>query len=70
MTFTPDDMSLLKRRMAYCSGPGLHDRLQHVRIGILEMELLAEKYQPLLANDLAINDFDAAVEGRTDGLRR
>lgn len=66
MTFTSDDMALLKRHMAYCSGTGLHDRLQHVRIGILEMELLAEKYQPLLANDLAINDFDAAVEGRMD----
>lgn len=30
------------------------------------MELLAEQYQPLLANDLAINDFDAGIEGRMD----
>jgi len=66
LTFTPEDMALLKRQMAYCSGPGLHDRLQRVRIGIMAMELLAQKYQPLLANDLAINDLDAAVEGRMD----
>jgi hypothetical protein len=66
MTFTPNDMALLKRPMALCPGASLHDRLQHVRIGIWQMELMAQKYQPLLANDLAINDFDAEVEGRMD----
>jgi len=66
MTFTPNDMALLKRHMALCPGTSLHDRLQHVRIGIWQMELLAQKYQPLLANDLAINDFDEEVEGRMD----
>jgi hypothetical protein len=66
MTFTPDDMALLKRRMAVCPGTSLHDRLQHVRIGIWQMELLAQKYQPLLANDLPINEFEAAIAGRTD----
>jgi hypothetical protein len=66
MTFTPADMALLKRHMAVCSGTSLHDRLQHVRIGIWQMELLAQKHQPLLANDLAINDFEAGVEGRMD----
>jgi hypothetical protein len=30
------------------------------------MELLAQKYQPLLANDLAINDFEVGVKGRMD----
>jgi hypothetical protein len=59
-------MALLKRHMALCPGTSLHDRLQHVRIGIWQMELLAQKYQPLLANDLAINDFEAEVEGRLD----
>ena len=66
MTFTPNDMALLKEHMAHCSGTSLHDRLQHVRIGIWQMELLAQKYQPLLANDLAINDSEAVVEGRMD----
>ncbi len=66
MTFTPDDIALLKRRMTACPGTSLHDRLQHVRIGIWQMELLAQKYQPLLANDLPINEFEAAIEGRTD----
>lgn len=66
MTFSPDDINFLKRQLAYCSGPSLHDRLQQVRIGIFEMELLAQKYQPMLANDLGINDFDGAIEGRMD----
>jgi hypothetical protein len=30
------------------------------------MELLAQKHQPLLDNDLAINDFEADLDGRTD----
>jgi hypothetical protein len=66
MTFTSEDMALLKRHLAVCPGTSLHDRLQHVRIGIWQMELLAQKYQPLLANDLAINIFEAGVEGRMD----
>jgi len=66
LNFTPEDMAFLKRHMALCPGTSLHDRLQHVRIGIWQMELLAQKYQPLLANDLAINEFDSEVEGRMD----
>ena len=66
VTFTPEDMAILKRHMALCPGASLHDRLQHVRIGIWQMELLAQKYQPLLANDLAINDYEAETEGRMD----
>jgi hypothetical protein len=66
LTFTPNDMAQLKKHMARCPGTGLHDRLQRVRIGIWQMELLAQKYQPLLANDLAINDFEANVDGRMD----
>mgnify|MGYP001226690781 CR=1 FL=1 len=66
MTFTLNDMALLKGHMSLCMGTSLHDRLQHVRIGIWQMELLAQKFQPLLANDLAINDFEAEVEGRMD----
>ncbi len=66
ITFTPDDIAILKRRMRTCSGESLHDRLQRIRIGIWQMESLAQKYQPLLANDRAINDFDAPVPGRMD----
>lgn len=66
VTFSPDDMALLRRDMTVCPGNSLQDRLQRVRIGIWQMELLAQKYQPLLANDLAINDFEAGVEGRMD----
>ncbi|WP_373509209.1 hypothetical protein [Thiocapsa sp.] len=66
VTFTATDMDLLKRHMAVCPGTSLDDRLQRVRIGIWQMELLAQKYQPLLANDLAINVFEAGVEGRMD----
>jgi hypothetical protein len=66
MTFTSSDMALVKAQMAVCPGDNLHNRLQRVRIGIWQMELLAQKYQPLLANDLAINDFEEGVEGRTD----
>ncbi len=66
MTFTASDMELVKRRMATCQGTSLHDRLQHVRIGIWQMESLAQKYQPLLGNDRSINDFDKEAEGRMD----
>ncbi|NEX17059.1 MAG: hypothetical protein C1943_10620 [Halochromatium sp.] len=65
LRFTSEDMALVKERMATCSGTSLHDRLQRVRIGVWQMELLAEKYQPLLANDLSIND-DRRANGRTD----
>lgn len=66
MIFTSEDMAFLKSQLEYCSGLSLYARLQRVRIGILEMELLAQKYQPLLGNDQAINDFDGTVEGRMD----
>jgi len=66
MTFTPSEIDLVKKRMATCSGSSLHDRLQRIRIGIWQMELLAEKYQPLLANDLSRNEFEEDIVGRTD----
>ncbi len=66
MNFTPDDMELVKERMATCSGTTLHDRLQRVRIGIWQMESLAEKYQPLLVNDLPMNELEEDTVGRTD----
>ncbi|NEX23614.1 hypothetical protein G3480_25625 [Thiorhodococcus mannitoliphagus] len=66
VTFTHDDMAFLKSYMALCPGKRLQDRLQRVRIGVWQMELLAQKYQPFLANDLAINDFEVGVDGRMD----
>lgn len=66
ITFTPEDMATVSDHMAFCSGGSLHDRLQRVRIGIWRMEELAKKYVPVLANDQAINDQDADLDGRTD----
>ena len=66
MTFTPDDMDLLRSRMALCTGASLEDRLQRVRIGIWQMEALAQKYQPVLANDQAINKYELELIGRMD----
>lgn len=63
---SPDDIDLVKKRMATCEDNSLHNRLQRIRIGIWQMELLAEKYQPLLANDLPQNDDEEDVLGRTD----
>jgi hypothetical protein len=66
LTFTATDMTGVVRQMALCSGDGLHDRLQRLRIGIWQMEDLAEKYQPLLANDEAVNNRDQERGGRMD----
>ena len=66
MKFTPDDLALVKKRMATCPDTTFHDRLQRVRIGIWQMELLAEKYQPLLVNDLPMNELEEDTAGRTD----
>ncbi len=66
LTFSANDMAGVKQHLAMCSGSSLHDRLQRLRIGIWQMELLAQKHQPLLSNDLAINDYEHGVEGRTD----
>lgn len=66
ITMTAVDMAGVARQMALCPGDRLHDRLQRLRIGIWQMEALAEKYQPLFANDEAVNDRDRALEGRMD----
>jgi hypothetical protein len=66
VTLDAMDLASVSRHMAVCSGDGLHDRLQRVRIGIWRMEELAKKYLPVLANDQAINDRDADLIGRTD----
>ena len=59
-------MSGVLDQMAYCKDDSVHGRLQRIRIGIWQMELLAQKYVPVLSNDRAINDQEKNVEGRTD----
>lgn len=66
LTFTRADMTEVARQMAQCPGNGWHTRVQRLRIGIWQMELLAQKYQPLLANDMAINKVDRDHQGRMD----
>jgi hypothetical protein len=66
LTFTSADMLEVARQMALCPASGFHTRVQQLRIGIWQMEKLAQKYQPLLANDAAINDADGERRGRMD----
>ncbi len=66
LTFSATDMNEVARQMDLCPGEAQQDRLQRLRIGVWGMETLAQKYQPLLANDEAINDRDRDREGRMD----
>ncbi|MFT5445557.1 MAG: hypothetical protein ACI9DC_000718 [Gammaproteobacteria bacterium] len=66
VTFTAAEMANVAQQMALCPGDNLHDRLQRMRIGVWQMEVLAEKYQPVLANDQGLNDFDYDKDGRMD----
>ena len=66
MTFSSADIAEVKGQLALCTGSGIENRLQRLRIGIWQMELLAAKYQPLLTNDRGLNNVDADIEGRTD----
>lgn len=66
LVFSRQDLSAATREMMRCSGTALHERLQSIRIGIWQMENLARKYLPVLANDRAVNDQDQDSEGRTD----
>ena len=66
VTFTAEEMSVLTRMMALCPADTLDERVQRVRVGIWQMERLAQKYLPALGNDREINDYDADEEGRTD----
>jgi hypothetical protein len=66
LTFTRDDLETVTAAMQGCPDTGFHDRVQRMRIGIWQMELLAQKYLPILANDREINEFDREVAGRLD----
>jgi len=66
MTFTAIEMSGVIQQMGVCPGRAQRDRLQRVRIAMWQMELLAQKYQPALANDRSVNSQDVGAEGRMD----
>src|SRR3989304_5182890 len=66
LTFSAADMEKVKGQLAHCPGPDLYDRLQRVRIAVWQMGVLAQKYQPLLANDREVNDREYGVNGRLD----
>jgi len=66
LRFTADEMAQVIAQMEQCSGTSQHDRLQRIRIGIWQMEMLAKKHQPLLANDRGGNELDSELAGRTD----
>lgn len=66
LTFSAADMKKVKEQLAHCPGQDLYDRLQRVRIAVWQMEVLAQKYEPLLANDLEVNDREYGVDGRMD----
>ncbi len=64
--FSAAEMAGVAQQMNLCTGDDSHDRVQRLRIGIWQMEILAQKYQPLLANDEPINDRDWQHKGRMD----
>ncbi len=66
VSFSPREMRQVRTQMAFCPGSALHDRIQRMRLGIWQMELLAESKVPVLANDAAINLHDRELSGRTD----
>jgi hypothetical protein len=66
LTFSAADMEKVKEQLGYCPGEPLYDRLQRVRIAVWQMEVLAQKYEPLLAYDREVNDREYGVEGRMD----
>ena len=66
LTFSAADMEKVKGQLAYCPGQNLDDQLQRVRNAVWQMEVLAQKYEPLLVNDLEVNDREYGVDGRMD----
>lgn len=66
LDFTAQDMREVAQHMDMCPRDDQEQRLQRLRIGVWRMEALAQKYQPLLANDEAINNRDQDREGRMD----
>ena len=66
VSFPARDIARVREQMAICPGNDLHERLQRIRIGIWQMESLAEKQLPILVNDEGENEKDRGLAGRTD----
>ncbi|MEM7469212.1 MAG: hypothetical protein AAF387_20335 [Pseudomonadota bacterium] len=70
LRFDNNDLKYVKTQIQSCRiAPGehtTHKHLQQLRIGVWQMESLARKYHPPLANDLPVNDQEFGIEGRTD----
>ena len=66
VTFSAADIAAVKGYLAQCNGTSLYDRVQTLRVGIWQLQLVAQKYLPELRNDREINEFDRDVEGRLD----
>src|SRR5512139_1572085 len=66
VTFSAADLAAVKAYLSQCAGSSLYDRVQTLRVGIWQLQLVAQKYLPKLANDREINEFDREVEGRLD----
>lgn len=66
LTFSQADMAGVISYMAQCGGTSLYERLQRLRVGIWQMQLIAQKYLPELANDRELNEFDGDLQGRLD----
>jgi hypothetical protein len=66
LQLSTDELAEVKRYMDACAGDRLFERLQRLRIGVWRMEVLVKQHIPELANDLAVNDQEYALNGRTD----
>lgn len=66
VTFQAADMAKVSAEMQRCPVSSQQERIQRVRVGIWQMQLVAQRYLPVLKNDREINDFDQDLEGRLD----
>ena len=66
LTFSAADIANVRSYLTQYTGDSFHDRVQRLRVGIWQLQLVAQKYLPQLANDREINEFDRDVEGRLD----
>lgn len=66
VTLSRDEMASVARFVGQCSDASLYDRVQRLRIAVWQMELMAQRHIPVLANDKGINDKDAHLDGRMD----
>lgn len=66
VTFSAADVANVKSYLTQCVGENFHDRVQRLRVGVWQLQLVAQKHIPDLANDREINEYDRDVDGRLD----